>query len=279
MDHNTVPVIASDLGVDAGMCHVNPDGITIGQYGLIPRDFGAVPYGTIPDVKPFGDVIQAIDRAEWQDRIAEQEREKASLTHIRDRGDNGQPIRSLDQDGYGYCWCHSATSASIMLRAVQGEPYVRLSAFFVGCLVKNYRNRGGFGGEACQFIAANGIPSVEFWPEKSADPRNDTPATRDNAREHAILEWLEVEPGNVDQYVSALLLNLPTIGDRNWWGHSTCDARVTAVDPRDPVRSLEVITWNSWTDTWGTRGMGKIQGRKALPDGIYVCRAVKASIK
>ncbi len=71
--------------------------------GLNPRDYSIRPVGYLGALaQPFPDSL-LIPESEWDDRIAEQEANKSSLQHIRDKGNYGQRIPSYDQDGKGYC--------------------------------------------------------------------------------------------------------------------------------------------------------------------------------
>lgn len=272
MDHTAVPLIASDDHVDVGLCHVNPSGVTIGSYGLEPRNYSTHPVGYLAQARPFD--LPLIPRSEWRDRLAALKAARAQLTDIRDRGMWGQPIPSRDQNGYGYCWAHSSTSACLLQRAVQGQPYADLSAFAPAAIIKGYRNRGGWGAESLEWIADNGIPTSETWPQRACDRKYDTPAMRAEAAHYKITEWMDMEPRNVDQLVTCLLLNIPVVSDFNWWGHSVCSADLVDIDPNSPERSIQTIVWNSWGDSWSAHGMGKLEGRKAIPDGMIAPRVV-----
>src|SRR5258708_7155661 len=66
--------------------------------------------------------LPRIDEGEIEDRIRQQEKDQDSLQHIRLQGDAGKPIPSRDQNGKGYCWAHSGTSAMLLARAAAGQP-------------------------------------------------------------------------------------------------------------------------------------------------------------
>jgi hypothetical protein len=140
--------------------------------GCVPRDYGTHPVGCYAAAPGFP--LKLIPRNEWKSRLADQD-PAGRLTAIRKRGMAGQPIPSRDQDGYGYCWAHSSTSASLIMRALMGLPYADLSAFAVACIIKNYRNQGGWGAESLQWIAENGIPTSATWPQQGHSRSLDTP--------------------------------------------------------------------------------------------------------
>jgi len=259
--------------------------------GLIPRNYSAVPVGSLEGSVTFGDAVDVprIPLAEWPDRIADKVAAKSQLSDIRNYANNGQPIPSLDQNGRGYCWAHSATAAAILLRAVAGMPYVRLSAYAVACIIKDYRDQGGWGAQGLDFIRERGVPSVEHWPEKSVDRSNDNPATWDNAALHKVSEgFIDLDEPQYDrrltfqQVGTCLLSNIPVVGDFNWWGHSVCLMDLVDVDTSKPatdMRRYGVRIWNSWRDSWGTNGTGVLTGSKAVPDGATAPRSIALSDK
>src|SRR5687768_17194601 len=87
--------------------------------GAVPRDFSVQP-------RPMQAVqFPLIPRGEWSERIRDKKAAKSQLSDIRNRGDNGQPIKSYDQNGQGYCWAYSVTAAVTLARAAANQPYVR----------------------------------------------------------------------------------------------------------------------------------------------------------
>ncbi len=238
--------------------------------GLIPRDYNEHPVGYFAAAKPFD--LPLIPEDEWADRLAEQIATKSQLSDIRNRGMNGQPIPSRDQDGYGYCWAHSSTSACLILRAIMNLPYADLSAFAVACIIRNYRNQGGFGAESLEWIAANGIPTSEFWPQRAVDRKLDNAAMRANAAEHRVTEWMDGEPNSKAQLVTCLLSGIPVVSDFNWWSHSVLTLDLVSISP------FQTRIWNSWGDSWSQNGTGILEGRKAIPDGMIMPRVGMASL-
>lgn len=267
-------------------CQVRPEG-----YGLIPRDYNAHPVGSMRGSVVMEAVadMPLIPMEEWPERIAEKVAKKNQISDIWRTANNGGPIPSLDQGNYGYCWAHSATSAAIALRAVANLPYVRLSAFAIACIIKNYRDQGGWGAQALDFIRERGVPSVEFWPEKSTDRSNDNPQTWENAKLHKIVEgWIDIQAAQYDRNLSiqqqgtCLLCNIPTIDDYNYWSHSVNGQDLVDVDKglsaRDPMRYGKRIK-NSWRDTWGDMGWGVLTRNKAWSDGCTAPRVILLSDK
>jgi hypothetical protein len=243
------------------------------SHGLIPRNFMRCPVGYLPCAKPFD--LPLIPESEWQARLDAQKAAKAQLSDVRNiSGPNGGPIPSRDQDGVGYCWCHSGTSAVLISRAVMGEPYLDLSAFAVGCMIKGYRDEGGWGAEGVEFIADRGIPTSQFWPQRSMSRGNDKPETWANAALHKDLEWMDLADNGSEvkpQLVTCLLLGIPVVVDFNWWSHSVLAIDLVKLSP------FQIRIWNSWGDSWSENGTGILEGSKAIPNGALGVRVVSPS--
>jgi hypothetical protein len=230
--------------------------------GLIPRNYAALPVGSLPYSTTFGAVqdLPLIDMADWPELIARKVANKSQLSDYRDTGANGHPIPSLDQNGRGYCWTHSGTAAAMLLRAVGNMPYIRLSAYAIACIIKNYRDEGGWGAQGLDFIIERGVPSIKYWPEKSVSRNNDNAATWENAAAHKIIEgFIDIDEPQYDrnltfqQVATCLLCNVPVISDFNWWGHSVCAMDLVDVNPNLPATNRNrygVRIWNSWADSW-----------------------------
>lgn len=258
-------------------------------YGLVPRNYGEMPVGSIPGSITFEAVndMALIPMEEWPERIADKVANKSQLSDIRNVANNGSPFPSLDQNGKGYCWAHSGTSAVMLLRARDNQPYVRLSAYAIACIIKNYRDQGGWGAQGLDFIRERGVPSVEFWPEKSMSRSNDNAQTWANAALHKVNEgWIDLQAAQYDRNLSAqqvgtcLLSNQPVIVDYNWWGHSVCAMDLVDAYPNRSARDASrygVRILNSWSDQWGQNGTGVLTDRKAWPDGATAPRSITLS--
>jgi hypothetical protein len=166
-----------------------------------------------------------------------------------------------------------------MARARDNQPYVRLSAYAVACMIKNYRDEGGWCGESAVFLRDRGVPSTKFWPEKSIARANDRPETWENAALHKITEdWVDLtrpiygQNLTYDQIATCLLNNIPVAVDYNEWGHSINALRWVRLEAGVYVP----LIWNSWSDSWGNNGTGLIN-RKWDVDGAVAFRESIAS--
>ena len=245
--------------------------------GYVPRDYSVHPAEMFDP--PSG--MPLIPRSEWSARIKELEETQSRLSDLRLRGNNGQSIPSLDQNGQGFCWAYSTTSCVLATRLVMNQPYVRLSAHAVACMIKGFRDEGGWCGLSAKWHREKGCPSVEFWPEQSMSRANDRPATWENAALHRVTEeWVDLtrdvyDQGlTFDQVMTCLLCRIPVAVDFNWWSHSVCALDPVEVEPG----SFGIRIWNSWSDTWSDRGMGVLRGQKAIPDGAVAIRTSRPSV-
>lgn len=246
--------------------------------GLIPRDFTRHPVGS-HGAPAFSVDMPLIPRSEWSARIKEMVETKSRLSDMRLIGNNGQSIPSLDQNGQGFCWAYSTTMAVMMARVVANLPYVRLSAHATACMIKGFRDEGGWCGLSMERQMSHGTPSVALWPEKSMSRSNDRPEVWANAATHKVTEgWVDLAAPvydrnlTFDQAMTLLLCRVPLACDWNWWSHSTC-----MVDPVEiESGSFGMRGINSWTDSYGDRGMFVLQGSKTIPDsavGVLVAGA------
>lgn len=246
--------------------------------GLLPRDYLETPLDTF---QALPSEIKVFPKSEWSDRIKEQDRNKAKLSDLRDVLVDGQPMPYIDQDGAGYCWNHSITHAVQIARGRAGLPFVQLSPFAIGAIIKNGRDEGGWCGLAAKFARDVGIPSVEYWPHMSRNLKYDTPEMRANAALHKVTEdfadlTVAVYDQNMTfaQVVTCLLSGVPCAVDFNWWGHSVCALDVVEVEPG----SFGIRILNSWKG-WGANGTGILRGGKEIPDGAIGVLSINPSPK
>lgn len=257
--------------------------------GLVPRDYGLHPVGCYSASKPFDDEMDVIGREEWPERCADQNEYESSLYHVYERGDNGRPIPSLDQNGQGFCWTYSVVACVQALRALAGMPFVQLSPHAVSCKIFNFQDRGAWAALALDFITENGVPSDSHWPQKSMNRKYDNAETWANAKRHRVTEgFVDLDVQHVsdasltfDQVATCYLNLIPVANDFNWWGHSVMGLQLIDRKPElkqqglnDPDRWGNKIK-NSWRDEWGDRGYAILSGSKGIPDGACAPRSVE----
>lgn len=206
--------------------------------------------------------IDLIPPGEYEDRLAQRIKDKAQLSDIRNQGKGGQRMPSTDQNGRGYCWAHSSTSCALLSRAVANQKYEELSAYAVACVIKNFRDEGGWGEESLKFIAERGIPTSKTWPQQGTDRSYDNAETWKEAAKYKFApEWMPLDSANMKaQLITCLLLGIPVVTDLNWWSHSICSMDLVSLNP------FRTRIWNSWGDSWSEGGTGILEGSKAIPD-------------
>ncbi len=267
----------AELIFDDGTPTTSPD-LDGGFRGLILRGLKTEPVGYCAPIPPAN--IPLTPRGEWPDLIKQGEADKSFLSHIRDRGNFGGVMPSLDQNGQGFCWAYGTANAISLLRAKAHQPYARLSAHAIGCKVKNFRDEGGWGALSLEFTLANGCPDVAHWKEKSMSRTNDTPETWANAKLYMPDEGFVDLASPVynrdltfDQVMTCLLERIPVVCDFDWWGHCVCACDPVEVSPGQ----FGVRIWNSWGDSWSQNGMGVLTGSKAIPNNAVAPTTVLAS--
>jgi hypothetical protein len=246
------------------------------SHGLVPRDYAHYPREMFAPPSE----IKVPPKADWPGIIKGKTSQKSWLTNVRDTADGGKPVPSLDQDGVGYCWAHSSTHATMLSRMARNDPYVPLSAFMVAAIIKGGADEGGWCGLSAKFIRETGVCSQALWPQGQRNVRQyDKPEARANAALHKITgDWVDLTRDVYDQnlafdQVAALLFDdCPCPVDFNWWSHSVCAVEVVEVESG----SFGLKILNSWSDSWGERGCGILQGRKSIPDGALGVRLTGA---
>lgn len=204
--------------------------------GLILRDMAVQPYGMCADVAAFS--LPPMDPSEFVPRMKALNGQ--NLSDIRNKGNNGNPIPSRDQNGKGYCWAHSGVSAMLLARAKMNQPYADLSPYAIACIIKGYRDQGGNGIDGVQFTAQRGVPTAQFWQQKSMSKSNDNPATWENAALHKDYTWQDLDPSQMRaQFITAMLLQFPTVFDSNPWGHSIAAMEMVMIGGMNAIDNRE----------------------------------------
>lgn len=237
-----------------------PPGIAKGH---VARSYAKVPFGALPGATAF--TLPLIPRSEWSARIKERKEMKALLS---DRMlEDGIP--SLNQAQTNYCWGNGVITGITAIRCAMNLPYVELSSASVCAPIKGYRNVGGWGGEALDYIVKNGVAPASLWPVNAIDRKYDNAESREARKKYIITEWWEMPDRSFDAKMTCLLLGLPVPSGYNHWSHETCGIDPEEIEP-GYYGSRER---NSWGDSYGQKGFFIFGEGKSTPDDA-VCPAV-----
>ena len=230
--------------------------------GWIPHQ---EPYGSKPYATPFN--LPTIPRSEWPARIAELERNEASLQHLIDHA--GLPVK--DQARTNYCWINNVAHGLEINRLVMGLPKVLLSPASAGGPITGFRNVGGWSTPGLKWVAEKGLVPVDRWPANAIDRRYYTAENQQIALQYRFTEWWELRPRNFDQVATCLLLGVPVLVGLNWWRHA-----VTYIKLVQHGGGFGVLINNSWGTRWGENGRAVLSESKATPDDAIAPRVVLA---
>ena len=256
-----------NLIIDDSNAHIYAQGTsTCGGRGLIPRDLDANPHGSMGFAAAFD--LPIIPRTEWSDRIKEMKATESRLSDVW----RLRKLEPLNQGQTNYCWAHGPVTAMMIIRAVNNLPSVRLAATAVGAQVKNFKNVGGWGGEALAFIVEHGVPSTEFWTPNDINRKYVTQAMKDNAALHKVVEWYDLKPRSFDQLMTCLLLRIPVAVGYNWWSHEVCAIDPVEISPNNYGADI-MNSWGLWSDD----GIATLTESKAIPDDAVAPRVVSFS--
>ena len=234
------------------------------------------------EMKALPSEIKPIPRSEWDARFEEQEARKSSLEHLKQTMNDGKPHLSLDQNGQGYCWAYSQVAGIMYARAGANLPYVRLSPHSVACVIKNFRDEGGWCGLSARFCRGedpnhpgkSGCVPESLWPQKSMSRGNNTEVAWKEAAKFRITEdYVDVTKNVYDQNMldeqiaTCLFNNIPVILDYDEWGHSIIGIRWVRLESGVFAPLID----NSWTPGWGNNGLGVINKRWTV-DGATAIR-------
>lgn len=234
------------------------------------------------EMKALPSEIKPIEPSDWDALYDEQEEKKSSLEHLKlTTMNNGKPHLSLDQNGQGYCWAYSQVAGIMYARAGANLPYVRLSPHSVACVIKNFRDEGGWCGLSARFCRGqdpkhpgkSGAVPESLWPQKSMSRTYNTATAWEAAAPFKITEdYVDVTRDVYDQNMldkqiaTCLFNNIPVILDYDEWGHSIIGIRWVRVERGVFAPLID----NSWTPGWGKNGMGVINKRWSVDGAVAI---------
>ena len=160
--------------------------------------------------------------------------------------------------------------------AAQGLPVPFLSATAPAAQGKDFRQEGGWAGEAVEYIEKYGLPTIDTWPQHSLDRSLVKNHEQElDAKRHGIVEFEELPQESFDAAASCLLDPYnpsPVTLGLMWWGHLVCGLRLVKVERN----TYGILIVNSWSRKWGENGFKVLVESKATAHEYVAIRNVKA---
>ena len=217
----------------------NEDGQQQSERGYVPRDFSADPLASGYGAKLLPQaLLDKWPRESWKARIEELERTGQDIPSILRRSFDAGIWRGLNQDPTNYCWCYGVAHNLMVIRLLNNEPFLRLSPYSVACIVKNFRNIGGWGSQANAQACKEGMATEQFWPmekpgmtsqqRRSANMnainngREYLAGSRANAALKTVKEWYDLPSRSWEHKMACLCEPLPVASGYNRIGHERC---------------------------------------------------------
>lgn len=226
-----------------------------------------------------GDPEPLIPMEEWPDRIADLDR-TGGWAHDRWKD---SPIGVGDQDGYS--WCHAWAYAwhYMIQRAIQGLPYIEMSASSIGGPVTNYnKDRGAYILDDLEQGVKVGLASTEFVPMRDYHKSSRKPGADDNSALHKATEYVDLGQRGFQRQGSKLLLGKSTSDGFDWWGHAIPAVRLRYLNNGRKATdhlSYDKLILNQWGTGFGDNGLAWLSGTKKIADESYVVEVGTAGEK
>ena len=228
------------------------------------RDYKRTPYGKMEFANPYTGAL--IPRSEWRERIEAMERTKSRLSDTR----RAAKLPALHQNGTNYCWFNAFVSGIGVLRAANGLPYVELSSAFGAAQIKNFRNRGGWTGEAIKWLVTKGVCEAKYWPPNAISRKYRTKEAAENALLYRTPEFDELPSNSFEHMMTLLLKRVPVMMGLSWWRHLVCGLDPVAL----PGGRFGVRILNSHGTSYGDNGEAVLEERKAISHDQLALRTV-----
>ncbi len=209
-------------------------------------------------------------REDWPELMAIQEKNRTSPYHIH--MDYKVPV--LSQKSTNYCWMFGTVAGVMNRYAAMDGVAPLLSPAGPACQGKGYRNEGGWGEEAAEYIQQFGIPTQEHWPNCSFNEKLATRmSVRNSAAKHNLIRYEILGRYDFDGVMSALLCpynSSPVTLGLSWWGHLVLGLQAIRYQGE-----WGIVFVNSWDYDWGEGGYGVLLGERADPTEAVVIKTIK----
>ena len=199
-----------------------------------------------------------VPRSEWKDRIEEKKAKGLFPSAWFKRGD----VKILNQRSWGYCWMYGVVGAMQLRYAMTGQKAPHLNPFYPAWLGKNGANRGGWGGEALEYIEKYGVPlDSVFSGQPTSRAQFDRHEVKESAKLHKVWKFRELQRNSFQALMNMWLSDnpLPVSQAYNWWGHLVYGIEPVVIGNNE----FGTMIGNSWDYSWGEQGKGIIAESKA----------------
>ena len=265
----TLPVIERKGDTDLfGFDSEKPDEGTAFSTGYIPRDLKEHPYGSIEYATPFD--LPSPSRSDWPELVRAYNAGGASPAHHFINSGK----ECSNQNGLPYCWIHGSVQNLMVVRMMQGLPYVYLEPTSAGAIIKRFAQRGGNTPEAIKHLAEHGVCEGSLWPPNKLDRDLVTDEMKENSKKYRITEWFELRNNSFEQTVASLLYGYPVTVGFSWWGHMVLAVGLAVLDDG----SIGIIMLNSWGPKWGFRGLAVLNEKMGTSFDQFALRVGTYSV-
>ncbi len=271
------PLRKLEIVIDDDNAHIvaPPDGLVLidGEVkgrGRAPRDWAKQGFCSMRGATRLPPSLMS-ERSTWEDKVKRMEETESRLSDLMLQAG----LKSLNQGNTNYCWTNGVVTGIEANLVKSNALHYKLSPASVAAPIKRYRNQGGWGGDALEYIVENGICSVDLWPANYwQNAKYDTAESRTQRVKNKVTEWYDLQNRNFDELFCCLLHRIPVAVGYNWWGHEVC-----GIDPVVIGRNQYGIRFrNSWGDSYGDQGFNILAERKATPDDACAPRVSMISV-
>lgn len=231
-----------------------------------PRDLHRHPIGGLGFAAPVR--FNVIPEVELKRRIiarkAAHRTNKEFLEHYK--------IPVKNQQSTNYCWVNACVGALEITRAKQNQKYIDLSPASCGSIITNFRNIGGYGLDAIEFLHDKGAVPSNLWPANAISKTYNTTVNNNERVKFRVDEWNEIAQNDLNQLNAALDAGFVVCAGLSWWRHE-----IIFIDlDIDNNGNIVYVFRNSWGSNWGDNGHGVMTANKARGDYV-MCRSVVAA--
>jgi len=218
---------------------------------------------------PFKAKFGNISRGEWDARIEELSRTKASVVDY-------QKFKPHDQNGLPTCWANGPAHAHTTLRVIQGLPLKYASACSVAVPISGGHS-GGWEGDALQYSVKYGFASQDVWGNNDTSRSlNSSPAVIADRKLYMGLEAYDCD--SFDDFATACLLGFPIAVAFNWWSHVISGGKLVKIESGS-YSIMYRNNWGEWGDKneYGFSGYVTMREGKGTPSSGFALRQVTSS--